>query len=516
MIDRPAGEPAAGSRPVDRGRQRACALLVVGGGPAGLSAAATAAGHGVATILVDERASPGGQIHRQPGPGFAVTDPARLGRDYTRGLELIEAARRAGVELLSRTSLVALRGTSAELLDEASGESVHVDAERVVLAPGAHDRPVVFPGWTLPGVLTAGGAQALLKASRVVPGDRVAFAGSGPLALAFPAQLRHYGVNVVLALEAGPPPNPRAVSKLLAAVPGNASVLQDGLRYRMQLARTGVRVRYRRIVVRAEGDGRVEAAVHAQVDRDWNVLPGSEEAIDVDTLCLGYGFAPSSELFRLAGCAMGYDEDLGGPVVEVDDWQRTSVPGVLAAGDGTGVRGGLVAIEQGRLAGLGVALEVSAIGRSTAQALAAPVRRRLARKERFRIALLEMYRVGSGLYRLTTPETVVCRCEEVTRARLDEAVASSADLGVVKGYTRAGMGMCQGRNCQRQVAYLVAEQLARRAGSAADLRSGERPGASLESPGVVAADTARPPVRPVPLGALADESVPDGGLFVRD
>jgi NADPH-dependent 2,4-dienoyl-CoA reductase/sulfur reductase-like enzyme len=490
-------------------------LLVVGGGPAGLSAAATAARHGVRTLLVDERPSLGGQIHRQPGPGFVVSDPARLGREYVRGLELIDDARRAGVELRNRTSVVALGRTSVVLFDETAGESTTLEPERVVLAPGAHDRPVVFPGWTLPGVLTAGGAQALLKASRVVPGDRVAFAGSGPLALAFPAQLRQYGVNVVLALEAGPAPGPRAVSRLLAAAAGNVALLRDGLRYRVQLASARVPVRYRRIVVRAEGAGRVEAVVHASVDDDWNVVARSEQAVAVDTLCVGYGFAPSSELFRLAGCAFSYDEDLGGPVVTVDSWQRTSVPGVLAAGDGSGVRGGSVAVDQGVLAGLAVALELGKLGEDAAQRLAAPVRRRLAHKERFRQALLEMYRVGGGLYRLTTPDTVVCRCEEVTRARLDEAIASTGDITVVKAYTRAGMGMCQGRNCQRQIAALIAE---RHRGVAAAGHGVARPLATLPagSPALVPPDTARPPARPVPLGALADESIPDGGLFTRD
>ncbi len=501
-------------------RTQSCAVLVVGGGPAGLSAAATAAAHGLSTLLVDERPSLGGQIHRQPGPGFRVTDARRLGRDYRRGLELVEEAARAGAGLRTQTGVVALRSSHAVCFEEpaaggggGSGEIFEVKAEQVVLAPGAHDRPVAFPGWTLPGVLTAGGAQALLKASRVVPGNRVAFAGSGPLALAFPAQLRHYGVNVVLALEAGPGPGLRQVASLVAAGHGNESLLADGLRYRVQLARWHVPLRYRRIVVRAEGDGRVEAVVHAAVDSSWNPVPGSEETLAVDTLCVGYGFVPSNELFRLAGCAQRYDEDLGGPIVEVDEWQRTSVPGVLAAGDGTGVRGAPVAVDQGVLAGLGAAAALGAVSPSTAEGLAAPARRRLAAKERFRKALLSMYAVGPGVYRLTTPGTVICRCEEVTRRHLDEALASTADLNVVKSYTRAGMGLCQGRNCQRQIAALVAERAggAGAGGDGGDGRTGRAGGIAAVEP-----TTARPPVRPVPLGAIADDSIRDEGLFVRD
>ena len=128
--------------------------------------------------------------------------------------------------------------------------------------------------------------------------------------------------------------------------------------------------------MRAEGEGRVEAIVHAAVDRDWRVVPGSEERVAADTLCVGYGFFPSVELLRLAGCALGYDEDLGGPVVVRDDWLRTSVPGVLAAGDGTGVAGSHVAIAEGRLAALGAALDLGALTATQAEQRASPDPRR--------------------------------------------------------------------------------------------------------------------------------------------
>ena len=491
-------------------------LLVVGGGPAGLSAAAEAAHHGLRVVLVDERATFGGQIYRQPGPGFVVHDARRVGRDYLRGVVLVEAARRAGAELRCRTSVLSLRGTTAVCLAEGGARVELVRARRVLVAPGATDRPVPFPGWTLPGVLTAGGAQALVKASRVSPGSRLVFAGSGPLALAFPAQLRHLGVNVVLALEAGPAPRAVRVARLLAAGWGNATLLRDALSYRAQLLAARVPLRYRRIVVRAEGEDRLEAVVHAAVDAEWRVLPGSEERLEVDTLCVGYGFVPSTELLRLAGCRFGYDEDLGGLVVEVDAWQRTSVDGVLAAGDGTGVRGAPVALGQGRLAALGAAADLGAITWARAYELARPLRRRLRAKERFRRALRPLYGVGAGIYELATPETVVCRCEEVTIARLEQALDATVDVDVVKSYTRAGMGLCQGRNCQRQISALLARRTGGGTGPAGGGRGRARPAGALsdEQLATLAGTTPRPPVRPAPIGVLADDSVPDQGLFV--
>ena len=207
-------------------------LLVVGGGPAGLAAASTAAGLGLDVALVDERPTFGGQIYKQPGPGFVVKDPRALGRDHLRGRELIEQAEASGAELLPSTSAVAVRDDDVVLVPE-GGHARTVSAARLLVAPGAHDRPVVFPGWTLPGVLTAGAAQTIVKTQRVLPGERLVFAGSGPLALAFPAQLRHYGANVLLALEAGPRPGSATSSGSAPQRGATARLLRDAVSYRV-------------------------------------------------------------------------------------------------------------------------------------------------------------------------------------------------------------------------------------------------------------------------------------------
>jgi D-hydroxyproline dehydrogenase subunit alpha len=470
-------------------------VLVIGGGPAGLAAGAVVANVGLSVAVVDERVTLGGQIYKQLGPGFEVRDAAHLGRDYLRGRALIDAIERSNARLLLRTSAVAISGDEIVLVEEGA-RAQPVTARRILLAPGAHDRPVVFPGWTLPGVITAGGAQALVKTQRLLPGREIVFAGSGPLALAFPAQLRGYGANVTLVLEAGPPPRPRDLLRMAAAAPGNSELLRDAASYRARLLRSRTPLRYRRIVVRAEGDERVEAVVHARVDADWRVIPGSEERVPADALCIGYGFFPSVELLRLAGCELGYDENAGGPVVVRDAWMRTTVPGVFAAGDGAGVAGSHVAIAEGRIAALAIALDLGALSVEEVDARARPIRSAMRRKLAFATALRGLHTIGPGVYELATGETVVCRCEEVTRAQLDGAIESSPDINVVKGLTRAGMGLCQGRNCQRQIAAMIA-------------RRHDRP---LPS---VSFATPRLPVRPVPIGAMADE-VADDGFFTPD
>ncbi|MET7398379.1 NAD(P)/FAD-dependent oxidoreductase [Dactylosporangium sp. NPDC005572] len=474
-------------------------LLVVGGGPAGISAARAAAGAGLAVTLVDERPTLGGQIYKQPGPGFTVDDPAAMDAQFRTGRALIESLPDE-VTVLLRTSVVAVEGPDVVVVTEGQhARTLH--APRLVIAPGAHDRPVVFPGWTLPGVITAGGLQTLAKTQRILPGERMVFAGSGPVALAFPAQLAQYGApagaKVVTALEAGPPPGPADVARIGRAAMGNTGLLRDAARYRATLLRHRVPLKYGRIVVRAEGDGRVERVVHAAVDTDWRVIPGTEETVEADVLCLGYGFVPSIELFRLVGCDFDYDEDLGGPVVRRDQWQRTTAPGVYCAGDGAGVEGSFVAIDTGQIAGLAAALDAGAIDSREAHAAARPARHRLARRRALTAATGRLYRVGPGIYELSTPDTVVCRCEAVRQADLQPAIESTADISVVKAYTRAGMGPCQGKNCQRQIAALITH---------------EHGGAITDVP----LATPRMPIRPVPIGAIADYTIVGPTLFLPD
>ena len=201
------------------------------------------------------------------------------------------------------------------------GDGGHISTvtfRKLLIATGAYDRPVAFPGWTLPGVISAGAAQTLVKTQRVLPGSKIIFAGSGPVALAFPAQLAKLGANIVSVLEAGPPPTLMNVAKLFSASVGNWDLIVDAMKYRSILVRKRIPVRYRSIIVEAHGTSRVEAVTIARVDRNWRIKQGTQQRIEVDTLCLGYGFLPSNELLRLVGCEFEYEESKGGYVVKTD------------------------------------------------------------------------------------------------------------------------------------------------------------------------------------------------------
>lgn len=448
-----------------------------------MAAAIAARRFGVETTLVDEHSILGGQIFKQFAHDFTVTNPSRLSREYRVGRRLIDAAEASGAEILLGTVAWALQGTEVAIYAEGNDVEL-IKAKRVILATGAHDRPVVFPGWTLPGVMTAGAAQSLVKVQRVVPGRRILMAGSGPLILAFSAMLHRYGANVIAVLEASPAPRASALLRLASAGIGNIDQLRDGAYYMAYLRSKRIPFLYSHTILRAEGEREVERAIITRVDRSWRPIPGTEQRLDVDTVCIGYGLFPSTELSRLSNCQMVYEEDLGGHVPTRDDNLRTSTPGILAVGDGAGVRGSRAAVHEGTLAGLTVAADLG-VGHQPARAQAAETRRYLDRLERFRSAMASMYPVGPGAYELASDQTVVCRCEEITLGELDDRiVVDSEDPNCAKAMTRAGMGRCQGRNCARQIAALIARRTGRR----------------IEEVPMVAC---RPPVKPVPIGAVA-------------
>ncbi len=462
---------------------RTAECVVVGGGPAGLAAARTAARHGVRVLLIDENTELGGQYYRQMPAGFRALSPAAGGRETLEGRALIDEVRALPVEVQAESVVWGIFDQRI-LAVSTRDRTERIEAATLVLAPGAYDRPVPFPGWTLPGVVTAGGAQNLMKAYRVLPGRRVLVAGSGPLLLVVAHYLLSGGAQVVAIAEAA---HMRGLWRYAHRMLRHLNVVQQGYRYRREIKAAGVPFLPGYVIRRTLGKDSVVTAAIGPCDDEWRPRPGPERQWDVDAVVVGYGFLSSLELPRLCGCEHRYQAALGGWVPVRNRDLETTVPGVFVAGDGAGVAGSAVALAEGHYAGLNVARRLGRLSGRAYSREANRARARVLRLAGFRRVLDEIYRFGPGIYTLAEETTTLCRCEEITvGAALTATRDGAAHVNEVKAWTRAGMGRCQGRMCGPALAHLVAAAQ----------------GSSVADAGVF---TPRPPVKPVPLEVLAAE-----------
>jgi len=429
-------------------------LLVVGAGPAGISAAIAARRAGAEVLVLDERSQAGGQYYKQPavdGPGIAAPDA-----QHRAGRALIDEAVALGVEILAGATVWGAFAP-AEFLASTGGGTLRLTPRATIVATGAYERGWPVPGWTLPGVMTTGAAQTLWRTARRVPGRRVLIAGNGPLNLQLAAELIEGGARVVAVVEAAPRPGPRATGDLLAMATASPDLIMDGLRYHARRRAGGAAMIHGMVVGRVEqANGGLRVTLRAAGGG------ATGPAFEVDTLCLGYGFEPSNELTRALGCAHDFDPARRQLAVRRDADGRTSLPGVFAIGDCTGLGGARAALAEGTIAGLAAAAD---LGHAAAAPLAAEGRRAradLARHRRFQAALWRLYAAPPYDTALADRDTLICRCEEVSLGAIEAALADGLTaIGAVKRCTRAGMGRCQGRYCAPVLDALLATRLGR-------------------------------------------------------
>jgi NADPH-dependent 2,4-dienoyl-CoA reductase/sulfur reductase-like enzyme len=411
--------------------------VIVGGGPAGIAAACRVAEAGRRAILLDEGLGPGGQIWR----------PSVWGPRSSNAQRWISRLEASSAVVHRSTSVFDARRDAAGgfvVSAECEGRPLEVSGRALILATGARERFLPFPGWTLPNVVGVGGAQALLKAGTVFSGRRVVIAGSGPLLLPVAASLAKAGAHVALVAEQAAPSRVRRFAMSLWRRP--ATLLQAAV-FRGAFITT--RYSTGTWVVSARGDAAV---------REVTVTDGATTRdLACDVLCVAFGLVPNVELARLLGCEAEHG------VVSVDSTQATSVADVYSAGETTGIGGVDLSIIEGEIAGL------AAAGKPVPQRLVS----RGARLRRDASMLESAFALRAELRALAQPETVVCRCEDVRLRDLkSQWTARQAKL-----YARAGMGPCQGRVC----------------GPALEFLMGWRP------------DSVRPPAQPVRLGSFASE-----------
>ncbi len=449
-------------------------LIVIGAGPAGMSAARIAADGGLRVLLLDEQAQPGGQIYRNVGRNRASR--RWLGADYASGARLVDELDHPRVTVQSGATV--WRVDAGPRVVWSQGGASHVAAApHILLAGGAQERPVPFPGWTLPGVMTAGAAQILMKTAGMLPRDAV-LAGSGPLLYLVAAQM----------IAAGSPPKAlvetQTLRMMLRALPHlpkavfAAGTLWKGLGLLRKIRAAGVRRYTAASQFRATPDA--SGAIHFSFRSK-----GREQNIDCALLLTHQGVIPSSHLSRAAGIAHEWNAAQVAFQPVHDIWGATDRPGLHVAGDGAGIGGAEAAAASGELAALDILRATGRISADTRNQRAATARAALFRARAIRPFLDAAYPPPAEI--LSPPdETTVCRCEEVTAGAVRQGMSEGAQgHRQIKTSLRVGMGACQGRMCDATVRGILSDGKT----SCVDR---------------IAPPRARSPIKPVALGELAN------------
>jgi len=455
-----------------------CDIAVIGAGPAGAHAALEAARHGLSVLLLDEQSKPGGQVWRAKSAAI-LEAPATP--ESAAGGQLRQQIQTSAVTHLGDTRVWQIECTEGgwmlHLLRHGQVSPLHTRA--LVIATGAREFVQPVPGWTTPGVLGLAGATALFKQELTLPGKRTVVSGTGPLVFFVASEIRRLGGEVAAVIT----PNSRADwLRALPAMLRRPDLLARGGRWVADLMLAGVPIHWRHAVSAVEGVSAVEAVRYQELDADW--MPrGAARRLEADSLCLGNGLIPAVETAQIAGVGVQHHPELGGWVPKRGDDGETEVPGLFLCGDGAGIRGAAAAEIDGRLAGLRA---VQHLGADTQVARAA-LRPAYARAARFGMAMTALSIPRKGVAKLTTEDTIVCRCESLSRAVIAAEIAGGAgSTNAVKSGLRAGMGPCGGKFCQTAVARMIAS-------------AEGRDEADVPPP------TPRPPLRPVPVSALAGD-----------
>jgi thioredoxin reductase/bacterioferritin-associated ferredoxin len=432
-------------------------VLVLGAGPAGINAAVAAARHGLTVVLVDQNHAAGGQVFRPIPAQFQLNATHQPSPELKLGDEQRQKLKQSNVQVYASHTVW---NVSPGFRVDAVGPDgpVHWDCQAVIAAGGTTERVVPFPGWTLPGVIGLAAATIMLKSQNMVPGNNTLVAGCGPLLAAVAAGIIKGGGTVAGVIDAS---SKSAWLKSTPKLLSRPDLMMQGVKWLTLVRKTGAPLLSSYAIEKVEQDGALLRATIAPVDAQRRFIHDApRKTLMADTIVVGNGLVPGTDVTRALRATHTFINELGGWVPLIDDYCRTSVASLYAAGDGCGISGAAAAIHHGELAGLTVARDLGKLDEQAFKPLADQVRRQLSKAQTFGQAMGALMALPPLQVETIAPDTIVCRCEDITRQEIDDAVSQgAADMNQVKAWTRCGMGPCQGRTCGDVAASLVALKL---------------------------------------------------------
>lgn len=460
-------------------------IIIVGSGFSGITAAEILADHNLSILLIDENIHFGGQLLRKIPEELGEYPAYKPEKIKRAGFNFVDKVKNKKITLMNKTILLGVYENNEILIEYNREQTFSLKYDVLLFATGARERFLPFKGWTLPGVYSTGMLQVLIKSSGVLPARKILLAGSGLFLFAAAYEFLKNGGELLGIMEQSPFWNK---IKFFPQIFHQFSKFAEGGRYLSKIYFSRVPVKYQRHIIEARGDTSLEEVVIGKLDKKGELIQGSEKTYRTEALVTGYGFVPNIEAPQLAGCALEYARDKGGWIVSVSDRMETSIEGILAAGEITGVGGAQKSLTEGKIAAYTI---LEKLGIEDEKKLA-PLFKKLTKERKHHLSFVKCFNSLYGIKPKTILEipddTIVCRCENIDMKSIKNAVQtgkSCHDPNSLKVSTRCTMGQCQGRICS-PVIYDLLHTLCD------------------NSPEEIGLFSVRPPLKPVSVKALGN------------
>ena len=420
-------------------------MIIVGSGFAGLGAAEIVSEHRLDVLMIDENFHAGGQLLRKTAGKTALGDRIESDRLKLSGYRIIDHIARKNIPFMNRTQVLGIYPENQICIEDKKGRILDLKAEFIICATGARERFLPFKGWTLPGVVSTGAAQVLIKSAGILPAREILIGGFGPLLFALANEVVDNKGRVISVLDQT---SLMENLRILRLWRHQTPRLIEGMHYLTRLLTARVPVRSRVRIIEARGSRHLEEVITAKTDSNGMIESGTEKTYETGSLAVGYGFVPNIELPQIAGCEIAYREDRGGWIVGVDRFMETSVKNIYAAGEITGIAGAKKSYIEGQIAALKILNELGLIRNSHFQRKFDVLARQRNYELQFGKFLNRLYRLPEKMYETISDDTIICRCEDVNMGEIRRRISNGfISIGSLKKATRCGMGNCQGRTC---------------------------------------------------------------------